>query len=266
VAYEFPGPNPMAEVIPSRKAQDFFDWLEDNVGVAFVDVQQAVFWMISNAIAGTGDWYFRSDGGSNVLATTPTSMQVTLKAGFGFLNGVPLYIAADITSDVFVAPNSDPRIDVLAIDADTRLIVIFEGAEDPAPVAPAVTGNCVGVAEIYHRVGETTIKQLDDSVNGYITNLYMSIQAFTDADATPSVLAAKLISTPTTVAAPYNITMFHDGYRGQEITLIGYNPDCTVKQGSNLKINGDWTATAYCTLRLLFGGTNWFEISRSPNA
>jgi hypothetical protein len=68
------------------------------------------------------------------------------------------------------------------------------------------------------------------------------------------------------VAAPYDITTFDDGYTGLQITIVGRNADCTVKQGSNLKLSADWPATLYHTLTLEYGSVNWFERGRSANA
>ena len=260
--YEFPGPNPMADTPSSRKASDFYDWLEDNVGVAFVDVQQAAFLALLRAMNRTGDTYIPATGDRAVLATDPVSMQVTLQAGVAFMNGVPVYVPADLTTGVLVAPVSNPRIDIVAIDADTRAIEVFTGAEGAVPVAPTVTGNRVAAMQIYHRVGETSIKNNDDASNGYL--VYPPV--FTDADATPSVSGSRFWWTPTTVAAPYDITSLAGGYAGLEITIIGGNADATIKQAGTLKLSGDWTATLYHTLTVVFGGTNWFEKSRSANA
>lgn len=264
--YEFPQENPMAQTPSSRKAVDLYDWMEDEVRVAFQNVQRAAYWAARRHIGATGDFYLRYDGGRAVVPTAPASMRVTLKAGVGFLNAVPVPVPADLTSALLVAPVSDPRIDVLAVDAASGAIVIFGGTEAAAPVAPTVTGDRIPVANIYHLVGETTIVANADGSNGYIANLQDGYIILTDGDTTPSVLLTKNVDTPPTVAAPYKITMFDDGYRGQEITITGYNADCVVKKVGNLKLSADWTATPHHTLRLVFGGTNWREISRSANS
>jgi hypothetical protein len=256
----------MADTPASRKAIDFYNWLEDNLGVACVDLQRAVYYAICESLGASGDFYFVPDNSNAVYATTPTSMQVKLSAGLGFMNAVPVYVPSVLTSLTLVAPDSNPRIDVLAVDADTRAIVMFTGEQNASPVAPTVTGNRIAVAQIYHRVGETTIEDVDDSTNAYITNLYTFNGTFTDTDTTPSIAGNNTWNTPWTVAAPYEITTFDGGYAGKEIMIIGRNADCVVKKGSNLKMSADWTATPYCSLTLRHGGANWIEKSRSANS
>lgn len=268
MAFEFPGLNPISAVAPSRKAIAFKNWLDDNLGISIVDLQQALYRLTNFALGASGDWYFRAAGNRPVIATVASSMQVTLKAGVGFLDGVPIQVSADITSLSFVAPVSESRIDVLCVDPSDRThVYIEEGVQDTPPVAPAVTGDYIPVAEIYHRVGETTIEDADDATNGYITCLYVGgCKTFTDADVTPSVAGGRWFNTPTTVAAPYIITTLHDGIEGEEYTIVGRNADCSINDAGNMKIAGAWTATPYNTIKLLWGGANWFEISRSANA
>lgn len=51
---------------------------------------------------------------------------------------------------------------------------------------------------------------------------------------------------------------------GVVITLI-FDDSLTVTDGGNLKLAGDFTATADDTLTLAYDGTNWYETSRSVN-
>lgn len=51
---------------------------------------------------------------------------------------------------------------------------------------------------------------------------------------------------------------------GTEVILI-FDASVTVTNGSNLKLAGDFSATANDTMKLVYDGTNWYEVSRSIN-
>lgn len=96
-----------------------------------------------------------------------------------------------------------------------------------------------------------------------------TVTTFTGDDTTPSVGAGNVFRTPDSGwTASTNITMFDDGQTGQVIMIIaGADADCVVTDGGNLVLAGNWTATnAGDTLSLVFGGTNWYELSRSANS
>jgi hypothetical protein len=92
-----------------------------------------------------------------------------------------------------------------------------------------------------------------------------TITTFTANDTTPNVSAGNLFKVPNTWTSGNNITMFDSGVVGEQIVVIGGDADCIVVDGGNLKLSGNWTAAADDTLRLVFDGTNWFEIGRSDN-
>lgn len=66
-------------------------------------------------------------------------------------------------------------------------------------------------------------------------------------------------------AGPTTITNFTNGVRGQEIVIIFENNNATLSDAGTLKLNGGFVSTADDTMRLVFDGTNWFELSRSVN-
>lgn len=61
------------------------------------------------------------------------------------------------------------------------------------------------------------------------------------------------------------ITMFDDGVPGQTIQLLFTNTNTTVTDGGNIKLSGAFTSSADDTMRLIFDGTNWYELNRSVN-
>lgn len=110
----------------------------------------------------------RLQSGLYVQAEGTPSLTVEITAGGGFAVGQPVALRTTATK-VFVAPISNPRIDVIQIDQEGN-IEVKAGSENASPSAPSVDADALKLAEIYCRVGMTSIKNTDDATNGYITN------------------------------------------------------------------------------------------------
>lgn len=67
----------------------------------------------------------------------------------------------------FTLPAAHPRIDALGISSAGEWVVAV-GEESATPVAPDLAEGDLRLADIYLRVGSTSIKDADDSVNGYL--------------------------------------------------------------------------------------------------
>lgn len=104
-----------------------------------------------------------------VKATGTPGMTVIVQAGPARVDGHFAALLSDWTSATLTAPSGDPRIDLVEIDQDGS-INIKTGNEAGIPSAPTVSAGATELAEIYHRVGESSIKDTDDSTNGYITD------------------------------------------------------------------------------------------------
>jgi hypothetical protein len=103
-----------------------------------------------------------------------------------------------------------------------------------------------------------TLKIAGRSARTTITNI-------TGDDTTPSVSASDLFRIPISWTAGHDITDLDGDIAGQQITIIGGDTDCIVKDNASLLLAGDWTAAPNDTLVLLSDGTYWYEISRSNN-
>jgi len=86
---------------------------------------------------------------------------------------------------------------------------------------------------------------------------------FADGETTPDVSDGNHYKTANTLAT--TITDFTSGAAGQEITIVFGDANTTVSDAGNIKLSGAFTSTANDTLKILYDGTNWFEISRSVN-
>lgn len=105
-----------------------------------------------------------------VSETAPVSMRVGVATGLWTVAGVLYQLSAAATSGLMTAPLTNPRVDKVSIDASAA-IVITTGVEAASPSTPATPAGNLAIATIYHRVGETSIKNTDDSSNGYITDV-----------------------------------------------------------------------------------------------
>ena len=125
-----------------------------------------ISWMLGNQ-----DGVQQTDGATDLLTeeTGTPGMTVTVDAGAGIVSDQPVYLAAQYTTPTFTAPVSNPRIDVIEIDGDSTINIVA-GTEGASPSAPSTTSGSLKLAEIYHTVAETSIKNTDDSTNGYITD------------------------------------------------------------------------------------------------
>src|SRR5579872_1519546 len=99
--------------------------------------------------------------------STP-GMTLYVEAGAYFIGGTKVIYAGG-NSPSFTAPSSNPRIDLLVIDSSGTLSIV-QGTENASPVAPTYPKDKIVLCEIYNRVSETSIKDSDDTVNGYVYN------------------------------------------------------------------------------------------------
>lgn len=104
-----------------------------------------------------------------VVAQGTPDMTVDVTAGTGVVNYQPASLDDDYTPSTFTAPTTNPRIDIVQID-QYGVITVKTGTEAGSPSAPSVDSGKLKLAEIYHRVGSTSIKNTDDSSNSYITD------------------------------------------------------------------------------------------------
>jgi len=72
----------------------------------------------------------------------------------------------------FSAPASNPRIDLVVYSTTGSALATRTGTEAASPSEPTPTSGDIVLASVYHRVGETSLKERDDSTNGYIKRWY----------------------------------------------------------------------------------------------
>jgi len=104
-----------------------------------------------------------------VTAQSSPDLTVQVSQGACFVAGTLASAAATASLTGFAAPATNPRIDIVQI-SNAGVVSRKAGAESGSPSAPTVDANNLKVAEVYNRVGQTSVKNTDDASNGYITN------------------------------------------------------------------------------------------------
>jgi len=106
-----------------------------------------------------------------VEANSPQDMTVIVRAGRAFISKFIYKLAIDSTSPPFTAPVADPRIDLVQATLSNWTISVKQGTEAASPSPPTVDSDSIALAEVFLRVGMTSIKDVDDSTNGFITDV-----------------------------------------------------------------------------------------------
>lgn len=114
-------------------------------------------------VIGTSEWL-------KVTAQASPNLTVKIAKGAFYLAGVLGGITSDTASLTgFAAPAANPRIDIVQIST-AGVITRKAGTENASPTAPTADAGNLKLAEVYNRVGQTSVKDTDDATNGYITN------------------------------------------------------------------------------------------------
>lgn len=140
---------------------------EDVYNDAALRVQRLEMFL-AQRVNGNGVIRTTSNAGLKPAAQGTPDMTISVAAGAAVVVGHPtaLITAATLT---FSAPTGNPRIDTVQIDQEGN-IEVKTGSENASPSAPSVDADAFKLCEVYHRVGETSIKDADDASNGYITD------------------------------------------------------------------------------------------------
>jgi hypothetical protein len=114
----------------------------------------------------------RSDAyaSSQLLPHQQTSPNMTLyvEAGVYWIAGMRISFAGG-NSPTFSAPGSNNIIDLLVID-NTGTLSIVVGTSGVSPAVPTYPKDKIVIAEVYIRTASSSLKDTDDTTNGYIYN------------------------------------------------------------------------------------------------
>lgn len=161
----------------------FFDSVDGDRKYSASDIGEYFLKLISNGVFAT------PANAMQVKATTPASMNVSVTAGWAFINCKYLHNTAAYPLTITAADQAYPRIDRVVMQMnpalDTRACTIYvkTGQASASPTAPSLTRVSGGtwelsLAQIYVAAGATSISQANitderanTSVCGYVTGL-----------------------------------------------------------------------------------------------
>ncbi len=135
-------------------------------------------WITADTIIATRMNDMGQGGGLFAKAQISPNMTVQVSAGRVYFGSLAVdYVGGN--SPTVTAPSTNPRRDILTIDINGTLAWTI-GTEAASPTSPVYPAEKFPICEIYCRVGMTSIKNTDDSVNGYILydarSPYISVQ------------------------------------------------------------------------------------------
>jgi len=193
-----------------------------------------------------------------VAASTP-DMTITVLEGDAIVNGNGISRTSSSTSGSLSAPSANPRYDLVTVDKN-NVIHVYTGKEAASPIPPDVPHDHVGLARIYHRVGETSIKQTDDSTNGFIQDYRTFITNASDDLTTYQVLGGSIPNTIAYVSptgeVPFTTIQSAVNYvnaLGGGMVVVGagtYDENIVLTGMSNITIRGCYNLQAVRVLLL----------------
>ncbi len=150
--------------VASSKLNTWDDRIEAGLELAYFLLSQA--W-------GGGDGVVRNAATDDlmVVALSTPGLSVEVKPGYAFVSNLPYKLASATETVDVTAPVSNPRIDLIQVRLETWDVSIITGTEAASPVAPSAEADCLAVAQLYLRPGMSSIKNADDSTNGYIIDV-----------------------------------------------------------------------------------------------
>lgn len=107
-------------------------------------------------------------GASALLPSAQSSPNMTVLVQSGTVYaGTTRVVYAGGSSGSFTAPISNPRIDLLYLNAAGAL-TILQGTEAASPTAPTTPDGVIPICHVYLRVSTTALYDTDQGSNGYV--------------------------------------------------------------------------------------------------
>lgn len=103
-----------------------------------------------------------------VVAKAPPGLSVQVKPGYAIIRKLPYRLAGNTDLPTPAVPSTHPRIDLVQASLETWGVTLKQGTEAAVPVAPVPDTDCIALAQIYARPGMSSVKDTDDTTNGYL--------------------------------------------------------------------------------------------------
>lgn len=163
------------------------------------------------------------------------NMTLEVLAGIAWFTQNSYVNFAGGNSPAFVAPVTNPRIDVLTIRSDGVLYVI-QGTEAVSPTVPTIPSTDIPLAQVYNVVGETVIHDNDSQVvgQGYIQyDLRPFVQVAVGSSAMPKIGLVDRATLVTSSAVNVDVVNFTGAGR-----LLGIGTTAAANAIINIIIDG----------------------------
>jgi hypothetical protein len=133
---------------------------------------EAAFLLLNHAWGG-GDGVLHGVGSGElaVTATSPLSLRVSVGTGYAFIDGSLYRLKTTTQTADVVPPLVHGRIDLVQANLATWSVSVKTGTEAAIPVAPSVDDGVIPLARLVLRPGMASIKDTDDTVNGYVVDV-----------------------------------------------------------------------------------------------
>jgi len=174
MSFEYPTAPPIAS--GDRSASAHLAWLETQRD-AIRRAQAVICLILGGSYTLTDPTTFCMPDTGQPLEAQPTpTLSIGIAPTFAFCRYVPVLTESLLISAAFVPPSVADRVDFVGINVLTQELYVISGEEGdtttPTPPDPdTTTPPLFPICAVYHRPGETCIKNADDSTNGYIIDL-----------------------------------------------------------------------------------------------
>jgi hypothetical protein len=187
-------------------------------------------------------------------AATPPDMTVLVGSDYSkaYVQGHAPMNYAGGTSPVLTAPSGNNRLSLLTIDKAGTL-AWSNGSEATSPVEPVFPAGKLPICVVWCRVGMTSIKNTDDTVNGYIyldRRPVLNLGGATAIDKTPGDFTVGNTAVETQV---FNLTVIGGSLSTTNMVRLTFVGHVSL------------VAAATVAIRLQYGGSTFFTKTLTAN-
>jgi len=139
----------------------YYEGYHNDLAERVAQLERFVLAMLNddNVIIQDGGLLVLADGATLVLQVTP---------GGAIVDGHPVALRETVSLTLTAPTGGDKRIDTIRI-SQYGVVSVVTGTPSGSPAAPAAGTGYLKLAEVYLRTGATLIDEIDDTVNGYVT-------------------------------------------------------------------------------------------------
>jgi hypothetical protein len=139
---------------------------DDRIEVAL----ELIFFFLSQNWQGDGVIRGVTTNDLKVRAKITPGLAVRVAPGYALIKRFPFKLAVETETVDVTPPTVHHRIDLVQAQLATWNVSVKTGAESASPTAPNPDTDCIALAHLHLRPGMTSIKNVDDTINGFIAD------------------------------------------------------------------------------------------------